>query len=275
MVRGRDENDLNYLEIIQSMKREATHPDTIEAVDKLFRQRDEFLQLLDGPCSDRKSKALKINIARIEDRLTEIDGAAFVGSAAETLPPFDIDFLDEDWITHYMLQVQQFYPSGNGHLVLEIFARCVFNGISPPKWVMEHVGLAFARYVFSGLGQDTSMLLKDLGLVGGASGATSPWSERKTLGDNFGPMMDMAMLIRSFNLSQKNAAKCVIIKRKLDCSVSTMTRRLKAHFGFNLPGAIARPSEEFPDTLTGVRRTKFFDSFPPKAKTIIRKGSSR
>ena len=74
----------------------------------------------------------------------------------------------------------------------EKWVRHVANGISPPKWVMEHVGLAFDRYAFSGLGQDTSMLLKDLGLVGGASGATSPWTERETLDANFRPMMDMA-----------------------------------------------------------------------------------
>ncbi len=275
MTEKKSGGDLDYIPVIQGMRAEARHPDTIEAVDNLFRQRDEFLQLLDEPCSDRKSKALKSNIVRIENRLFEIDGLAFAGDAADTLPPFDIDFLDEDWVTHYMLQVQQFHPSGNGHLVLEIFARCVVNGISPPKWVMEHVGLAFARYAFSGLGQDTSMLLKDLGLVGGASGATSPWAERETLDANFGPMMDMSRLMRSFNLSQKNAAKCVIIKRNLDCSVSTMTRRLKAHFGVNFRGVVERPSEGFPDKVTGVERTKFFDSFPPEAKTIIRKGGSR
>ena len=275
MTEKKNGGDLDYIPVIQGMRAEARHPDTIKAVDKLLRQRNEFLQLLDEPCSDRKSKALKLNIARIENRLTEIDGIAFAGGAADTLPPFDISLMDEDWATHYMLQVQQFHPSGNGHLVLEIFARCVVNGISPPKWVMEHVGLAFARYAFSGLGQDTSMLLKDLGLVGRASGATCPWAERETLDANFGPMMDMASLIRSFNLSQKTAAKCVIIKRNLDCSVSTMTRRLKAHFGFNLHGMLSKPCEEFPDTLTGVERTKFFDSFPPEAKTIIRKGSSR
>lgn len=275
MSEKKNEGDLDYISIIQAMRAEARHPDTIKAAEKLFRQRGEFLQLLDEPCSERKSKAIKINIARIDDRLTEINGMAFVGGAADTLPPFDIDFLDDDWVTHYMLQVQQFHLSGNGHLVLEIFATCVANGISPPKWVMEHVGLAFDRYAFSSLGQDTSMLLKDLGLVGGASGATSPWTERETLDANFRPMMDMATLIRSFNLSQKKAAKCVIIKRNLDCSVSTMTRRLKAHFGVNFRGVVERPPEGFLDTLTGVERTKFFDSFPPEAKTIIRKGGSR
>jgi len=142
MAEKKSGGDLDYIPVIQGMRAEARHPDTIKAVDKLLRQRNEFLQLLDEPCSDRKSKALQLNIARIENRLTEIDGMAFAGGAADTLPPFDISLMDEDWATHYMLQVQQFHPSGNGHLVLEIFASCVVNGISPPKWVMEHVGLA-------------------------------------------------------------------------------------------------------------------------------------
>ncbi len=49
MTEKKSEGELDYISVIQKMRAEARHPDTIKAVDKLLRQRYEFLQLLDEP----------------------------------------------------------------------------------------------------------------------------------------------------------------------------------------------------------------------------------
>ena len=46
MPEKKTEGDLDYASIIQGMRAEAMHPDTVKAVNELFRQREEFLQLL-------------------------------------------------------------------------------------------------------------------------------------------------------------------------------------------------------------------------------------
>ena len=268
----------SYRKIIEDFRELSADPGHIEAMQRLHSEYKNQEKVLEGlsEAADEDSKkrvrALKTNLRRLRSRLMTLDGAAFTGSAADSLGEFDIGQLGDDGVTRFMDTLSKYHATNNGHFVLEVFLSCVYRGMNPPAWVMNHLFGSFAAYLYSGK-QDYTEFLKRLGITAEASGKTSLWDEYNSFNSDRELMLEMSRLVRSFGLSINAAAECLILKHELDASLSTLKRKFSGYFGWMHEGMVE--SDGSGEALDPVERTKFFDSFPPAAKTIIRKNSSR
>jgi hypothetical protein len=179
----------------------------------------------------------------------------------DSLPPFDQDSVSDDQRGNFMALKDSYLKHGNAYALIDIFCLVVLlSKMSPPAWVLEPLARRFGKYIVDGEG-DSKSLAKSLELMGGGR-FLQAWKRREEISP---AINEMHALIGSFGLKKEPAAKAVKLKHKLSESVSTLERYYDDMYA-DLKGV-----DIFRYQDNEVQRTKFLTSFPPEARTIIRK----
>ena len=186
------------------------------------------------------------------------------------LDEFDPKSLTDDLLEAYVCLTHNYEETGHFNYVLEMFAVLVRKGVSPPAWVLKDIADRVANYL-NEPERSPETLLKQLGLVGEASGAINPIDHQAARRERSMMMIEMAALVRDFNLSRNRAAQAITIKYELTQSLSTIKRWFKEYFGDKLERVIDAKN---PIVMNNVERTQFVSSFPPSARRLFKKSSA-
>lgn len=195
------------------------------------------------------------------------DALSLIARSRDILDGFDADTLPRDLYEEYEACLGGFSITKNNHYVIEMFCRLVRAGTYPPKWIMEIISDGFNEYI-NDPGRDPKRLGRKLGLEGAASGTTNPWQAKKMRSDRAIAFLDMLQLICFFDVSQRRAARAVIIKHQLSESEVTFRKFYTTYFG---PWQNEIWTRGRSLLMSPYERTKFISSFPVAARKLIKK----
>jgi len=251
-------------------------------LDKLYAQSEviaDEIQELGKAAPQELKRELRAILARTE----RIAALRFFAAAAHGFTEFDVDKLSDESLVQYAKMVRKYNATKNNYFALEAYLLAFGSLMSPPMWVTTILGLGFAEFLFgdnpptlqSHDDIEPTKLPKCLNLMPTASGGSNPLAEYQRHYHEIIVMSDILHLVSELGLSESAACKAVIIKHDLTESVSTLKRRLPRHLGFLYSSIKTDHPITSSASFTEYDRVKFIDSFPPKAKTIIRKSCSR
>jgi len=221
--------------------------------------------------SERLLSEYREKLHDVKEQMHEVKRASTTEIQLQELDQFNWKSLPDDLLADYAMLVLSYEQTGSFHYALELFALLVRKGVSPPAWVLRDIADRVANYLNEPERQPKA-LIKHFGLAGDASGATNPADQQNARRQRSMMMIEMAALVRDFDLSRNRAAQAITIKYELTKSVSTIKRWFKEYFGDGLERVVDAKN---PVVMTEVERIQFVSSFPPSARRLFKKSSAR
>ena len=189
-----------------------------------------------------------------------------VGCAGEVYQPINyLELSDESFIQIYV-KAKNYHKTKNVYYAISAYTQMVSSGLSPPVWVLDALCAGFKKHLSD---PDPKKLAKQLGVSGGASGATNPFNEMINLSERFNAMSDMYLLIALIDIPKRKAADAV--KKRYKDELGQLSLKYIVEF-FEEKWLPLQPETTSPrDAVDLAAIAKFVNSFPVNARRLIKK----
>lgn len=185
-----------------------------------------------------------------------------LGKVEETYPPLNYQDLTFSSYVNYWQFTNYYQKTKNVYYLMLLFSETVSAGFSPPAWVLDEINQRWAAHLAN---PDPERFASQFGVSGKASGSTNPFDAVQAHVSRFAAMADMYRIISIFDVSKIGAARAVRIKHDLKEKPKYLVE-LYNDWLQRLP-AVSPPEE----ILSAREHPRFVDSFPPKARKLLRK----